>query len=49
MKKFKKFKEYDEEFSGDRGDHRHRLKEKHIRQALRSRDISQLIDIEEYE
>ena len=47
MKKFKKFKEYDEDTQADRDDRRHRLNEKRMRQALRSRNYDQLIDIED--
>lgn len=48
MKKFKKFREYDEDFSGDRGEHGRHLKEKRLQSALRSKNIDQLLDMDDY-
>lgn len=47
MKKFKKFKEYDDDMYESREDRGQHLKEKRIRSALRSRDFDQLIDMED--
>ena len=47
MKKYKKFKEYDDDAYEPREDRGQHLKEKRIRSALRSRDFSQLIDMED--
>lgn len=46
MKKFKKFKEYDEAYE-ERSDRSRRLNEKRILSALRQRDATRLIDIED--
>lgn len=47
MKKFKKFKEYDEDMHATREDRGQHLKEKRIRSALRSRDYNQLLDMDD--
>lgn len=47
MKKYKKFKEYDEEMFVMREDRGQHLKEKRIRSALRSRDFNQLLDMDD--
>lgn len=48
IKRFKKYnEEYEDEYSQE--DHGKRLKEKHIRTALRSNDISALLNLEDYE
>ena len=48
MKKFKKFKDFDDDYMTEGREDRHlRLQEKRMRQALRARDISQLIDFED--
>lgn len=48
MKRIKKFRDYEEEFDGgSKEDRRHRLSEKRLRSALKSKDYSKLIDIEE--
>jgi hypothetical protein len=49
MKKFKKFKDFDDDFyeSEEREDRRHRLSEKRMRQALRARNVDELINIED--
>ncbi len=48
MKKFKKFKDFDEDYDVvERDDRRHKLSEKRLKRALKSRDIDALIDVEE--
>ena len=48
MKRIKKFRDYEEEYAGsDKEDRRHHLNEKRMRAALKSKDYSKLIDIEE--
>lgn len=47
MKKFKKFSEYDEDLYEDRSDRRRHLKEKRMQSALRSKNIDQLIDMDD--
>ncbi len=46
MKKFKKFKEYDEAYE-QRSDRFSKLNEKRILSALRQRDATRLIDIKD--
>jgi hypothetical protein len=46
MKKFKKFKEYDEGYE-QRSDRYRKLNEKKILSALKRRDATRLIDIED--
>lgn len=50
-KSIKRFKKYSEDFEEyvDHDDHGRRLKEKHMRSALRSKDIGALMDLEDYE
>ena len=47
MKRIKKFRDYEEDYSGDKEDRRRHLNEKRMRSALKSKDYSKLIDIEE--
>lgn len=48
IKRFKKYnEEYEDEYSHE--DHGKRLKEKHIRSALRSKDVNALLNLEDYD
>lgn len=46
--KFKKFREFDEDiFEEERDEKRRRLNEKRMRNAIRTRDLNQLLEIED--